>query len=207
MQSLRELWASLRGKGPAAAIALMLDLATARDNVRIALEAGGLIVDRLDGDLEVRVNGPNGDALNLRVVRRIAYPFHSLFLSNAAQAGKIAKLMILADAVDVDVTPRIAVKGAYLAPTALGAGGTAAIWTPATGKTVRLSRFSISVDAATRISLRWNTTAWESFYLPANGTVICNLVNCIESGGVGEALSLISSAAATVTARATGEEV
>jgi len=95
----------------------------------------------------------------------------------------------------------------YLAPTVLAAGGTDTIWIPASGKAVRLKRFSVSVSAATRIDLRWGSTAFESFYLPANGSVIVNLAGCNEQGAVNTALTILSSAAATVTAKASGEEV
>lgn len=99
------------------------------------------------------------------------------------------------------------VSSAYLAPTSLAAGGTATIWTPSAGKAIRLKRFSISVDAATRIDLRWGTSAFESFYLPGPGSVVVNLKGCNEDGPVNTALTLLSSAAATVTAKASGVEV
>jgi len=95
----------------------------------------------------------------------------------------------------------------YLSPTALGAGGTATIWTPASGKSARVKRIQVSVDAATRIDLRWSTTAFESYYLPANGSVVVNMVGVNEQGGVNVSLTLLSSAAATVTASAKGDDV
>ena len=95
----------------------------------------------------------------------------------------------------------------YLSPTALGAGGTATIWTPASGQKVRFKRVQVSVNAVTRIDLRWGTTAFESYYLPANGSIIFNAIGVNEEGAVDTALTLLSSAAATVTASAKGDEV
>lgn len=94
----------------------------------------------------------------------------------------------------------------YLAPTALN-NSLQAIKTPASGKRLLLVRFSFSVDAATRIELRWATTAFESFYMPANGSIIANLTGCPELGDLNEALNIYSSAAANVTAKASGREV
>jgi len=95
----------------------------------------------------------------------------------------------------------------YLSPTSLGASGTATIWTPATGKKIRFKRVQVSVDSATRIDLRWGTTAFESYYLPANGSIIFNAIGVNEEGAVDESLTLFSSKAATVTASAKGDEV
>jgi len=95
----------------------------------------------------------------------------------------------------------------YLEPTALGANGVATVWTPASGKAIKLTRIQISVDAATRIDLRWGTTAFESYYLPANGSVVANFVGCREQGGADQALTILSSAAANITVKASGVEV
>jgi len=94
----------------------------------------------------------------------------------------------------------------YLAPTALGAGGTATIKTaPGAGYKLRLKGIQISVDAATRIDLRWGTTAWRSYYLPANGSIERNFISENVEGGDNQALTLLSSAAANVTASASTE--
>jgi len=106
----------------------------------------------------------------------------------------------------VDVTYVVDVSK-YLSPTSLSAGGTATIWTPATGKKVRLKRFQVSVDSKTRIEFRWGTTAFESYYLPANGSVVVNCVGSNEEGAVDESLTILSSEASTVTASAKGDEV
>jgi len=95
----------------------------------------------------------------------------------------------------------------YLSPTSLSAGGTATIWTPATGKKIRLKRLQISVDSATRIDLRWGTTPFESYFLPANGSVVVNCVGANEEGAVDQSLTILSSEIATVTASAKGDEV
>jgi len=95
----------------------------------------------------------------------------------------------------------------YLSPTSLTAGGTATLWTPATGKKIRFKRVQVSVDAPTRIDLRWGTTPFESYYLPANGSIIFNAIGVNEEGAVDESLTLLSSADATVTASAKGDEI
>jgi len=95
----------------------------------------------------------------------------------------------------------------YLSPTSLGAGGTATIWTPATGKKVRFKRVQVSVDTKTRIDLRWGTTAFESYFLPADGSVVFNAIGVNEEGAVDEPLTILSSEAATVTASAKGDEI
>lgn len=105
-----------------------------------------------------------------------------------------------------DITKQIGI-GHYLAPTALGVGGTATIWTPASGKAIRAKRIQVSVDAATRIDFRWTTTTFESYYLPANGSIIVNLVGANEQPAANATLTILSSAAANVTAKATGDEV
>jgi len=106
----------------------------------------------------------------------------------------------------VDITYVVGVSK-YLSPTSLSAGGTATIWTPATGKKIRLKRLQVSVDASTRIDFRWGVTAFESYFLPANGSVVVNCVGSNEEGAVDEALTILSSAEATVTASAKGDEV
>ena len=94
----------------------------------------------------------------------------------------------------------------YLAPVALGAGGVATIRTPTAGTSIRLKRIEISVSVATRIDLRWGVNAFESYYLPDNGTIIANWVSSNEVGAVNVPLTILSTAAATVTAHASGIE-
>lgn len=94
-----------------------------------------------------------------------------------------------------------------LDPVALNASS-AALWTPASGKTIILKSFSVSVSTATRIDFQWDTANFMSFYLPANGSVAMNLTNSNRAGGAkNTALNVYSSASATVTASAGGEEL
>jgi len=95
----------------------------------------------------------------------------------------------------------------YYTPTALGAGGTGTIWTPEAGKKIRLKRVQISVNAQTQIDLRFATTAFESYFLPANGSVVVNFVGTNREGAINEALTLRTVSAATVTASADGDEI
>jgi len=105
IKQIRELWDHLRGKGPAAAVALTLDLSEARDNKPYMLEAGAAFVEFCDGDLYAKINGPNGDGINLRYVKKILYPVTSLYLTNTAQAGKSARLLLLPTGMDADPPP------------------------------------------------------------------------------------------------------
>jgi hypothetical protein len=207
MSTFTRIREALRNKRAAAAIALQVDLSIARTDWPYNVDGGALLVDRLDGYLQAKINSPNGDAFNLRHSRRIATPFSTIYLTNTAQAGRSARLLVLFDGVDASLEGSVYVVGAYLAPTALGIGGTATVWTPGTGLRIALSRYSISVDAATRISLRWGTTEWESFYLPANGSIGFNLFKAEEPGPKDTALVIYSSAACNATMRASGEEV
>jgi len=95
----------------------------------------------------------------------------------------------------------------YLAPTSLGAGGTATIWTPAVGKKARPKLVSVTVDSKTRIELRWETTAFESHFLPADGNIIFNLIGSNDEGAVDESLTILVSEPATVSVTARGDEV
>jgi hypothetical protein len=97
----------------------------------------------------------------------------------------------------------------YLAPTHITGGNAENIWVPASGKTVRLKRLSISTDTATRLELRWGTSAFESHYLPANGNIVINFTDCNDqpAAGADTALTILSTVTAWVTATATGDDV
>jgi hypothetical protein len=97
----------------------------------------------------------------------------------------------------------------YLEPTPISAGGEKEVWAPASGRRIRLTRISISTDTATRIDLKWKNEpkAFESYFLPDNGTVVANFVGCNEEGPVDSPLVIISSNAATVTAKLSGYEL
>jgi len=101
-EKLTALWDRLKGKGPAAAVALNLDLGEARENKPIMLEAGGLLVEKCTGDLYARINGPNGDGFDLRYTKKILYPISALYLTNAAQPYQTARLLLLPTGMDAD---------------------------------------------------------------------------------------------------------
>lgn len=90
---------------------------------------------------------------------------------------------------------------------AIGAGGSVELWDPASGKKVLLKRFSISTDAATRLSLCWGSTEYESYYLPDNGSVGFNLIGSYIEGEANVILKVKSSAAVNICAYAAGDEV
>jgi len=111
-----------------------------------------------------------------------------------------------------EIDPRITtdvtkvVSPSYLAPTSLAAAGTATIVAaPGVGYKLRLKRLQVSVNATTRIDFLWGTSAFESYFLPANGSVVINKIGENFEGAENTALTLLSSAAATVTASASTE--
>jgi hypothetical protein len=93
----------------------------------------------------------------------------------------------------------------YLPPTDLN-NSDETIWVPEEGKSIRLKRYQVSVNSDTRIELRWGDTAFESFFMSANSSVIANLIAGIEKGPVGVELNIYSESAAKVTAKVSGDE-
>lgn len=81
------------------------------------------------------------------------------------------------------------------------------LWEPSSGLSVQLKRYSISVDAATRVGLLWGNSEFEAYFLASNGSVSVNLVGCNIKGPSGQKLRISSSAAANITAHASGKEV
>lgn len=82
-----------------------------------------------------------------------------------------------------------------------------AVWTPAPGKSVKLKRFTITVDSDARIDLQWGYTAFESYWMTASSSIVSNLIHCNIQGPVNTPLTLSASAACTVKISAYGEEV
>jgi hypothetical protein len=109
------------------------------------------------------------------------------------------------DRVITDVVAKLPHK--YLAPTSLAEGGTATVWAPAAGKSLRVTRIQFTSDARTRIDLRWGTEPFESYFVPQDGSIVVNLIGTNQYGGVNQALTILSSKAATVSASADGEEI
>jgi len=104
------------------------------------------------------------------------------------------------------ITVPTAAGGGYLARQAIGAGGTATIKNaPGAGFKLRLKRLQVSVDAITAIDLRWGTTAFESYYLPANGSIIVNKIGENFDGPANTALTIYSTNAVNITASASTE--
>lgn len=111
-----------------------------------------------------------------------------------------------------EIDPRVVtdvqkvVSPSYLEPSSLPAGGTAIVASaPGVGYKLRLKRLQCSVDAATRIDFRWGTNAFESYFLPTNGSVVINKIGENFDGPENTALTLYSLNAATVTASASTE--
>ncbi|MGB8706839.1 MAG: hypothetical protein WCD72_02660 [Dehalococcoidia bacterium] len=75
---------------------LQIDLSVARDSTRPERhDISGDTLQALDitGDLNIRFNQIDSQAYNVNKTRRLTIPFDTIFLSNAAQTGKVATLV------------------------------------------------------------------------------------------------------------------
>lgn len=196
-----------RPRGQIAGIRVFVDLATAHSDFEISYEGSAVIVERLDGQLSVKLDRPNGDAVNLRLLPGLAAVFSRLYLTNIAQPAKKAVLFLLAPGVKVCGSPGVGALSAYLAPTSLGAGASSTIIDPTTSNSVKLKRYSISTDTATQLDLMWASTPFESFNLSGPGSVLANLIGSELTGPQGAVLAVKTSVAAKVTAHASYELV
>jgi len=96
--------------------------------------------------------------------------------------------------------------GGYLSRQAIGAGATLTIKdAPGAGYKLRLKRLQVSVDAITAVDLRWGSTAFESYYLPANGSIIINKIGENFDGPENTALTILSTNAVNITASSSTE--
>lgn len=92
------------------------------------------------------------------------------------------------------------------ARTAVAAGAGITIWTPGSGKRIRLLSFHVTVSAATVLTLKLGTqTVWERDFGAAGGADVLLPLNGI-LGAEDATLTLISSGAATIGATAVGVE-
>jgi hypothetical protein len=196
-----------RRKKAAPFIRVSVNLATAHNNAEISFEGAGLLVEKIDGYLTVKFERPSGDALSLRTVPLVVARFSHIYLSNAAQTGKSAILLLLGEGVRVDGFTGVGAVGVYLLPTALGAGASQTVWSPDAGKALKIRRISLTTNTATQLDLLWNTTAWESYFMPGPGVIIANLIGCEEIGPVDALLAVKTSVAATIGARFSGEQI
>jgi len=104
------------------------------------------------------------------------------------------------------VTVPTSLGGGYLPETTIPGGSSATITNaPGAGYKLRLKKLQASVDAQTRIDIRWGSTAFESYYLPANGSFIINKVGENFDGPENTGLTIGSSVNARVTASASTE--
>lgn len=145
---LKDAFKRYKGKGVAAAVAVNVDLSAARDKAPWQLEGSGVAVEFCSGDLYVFFNGPNGDGLNLRYVREVTHPFSQLFLSNVAQAGLGARLLLLPFGLKARADARIREDAVSLSGTvSIGAGAGALLISGVAGKRIKI--FDAGFDALT----------------------------------------------------------
>jgi hypothetical protein len=84
---------------------------------------------------------------------------------------------------------------------------TQSVYTPSSGKALRIKFILISSDTDVWLNFYWDTTWFMSVYAPGKGTVAMNLTDCNPQGPVGKTLYVQSSAEATVHMNIWGDEV
>ncbi len=74
----------------------IIDLGEARKDKRLPVSGDSLYVEKLDGTLYIKLNDPGNDSIDLSNVRYLKSPtpFNELYLTNEAQSGKQAILLI-----------------------------------------------------------------------------------------------------------------
>ena len=71
-----------------------LDLGIKRDNKELRLPGDFILIDKIDGALEVRLDKPTNDPIDFQRIKVIRSPFETMYLTNAAQAGRSAVLYV-----------------------------------------------------------------------------------------------------------------
>jgi len=87
-----------------------------------------------------------------------------------------------------------------------GAADTA-IWTPASGKKIRLKFIQFSTDADVEVGLRFGTTETKWAVLQEKGVLALNLIGCNIEGDVDQELNVRAEGAVTVKGFVLGEEI
>jgi hypothetical protein len=127
-----------------------IDLGVARSDEELAIAGDSLLVQSIDGSLEIKLNSKENPSLDVSLIRRLERPtpFSKLYLTNVAQPGKSATLVIGREASFVpEISPAGASKiselayqtwGSDLAPAAPGT-----FYLPSTGS-IQLDKYSAS---------------------------------------------------------------
>jgi len=71
-----------------------VDLGTARSNVEVPWGGDYVLVENIDGELDIRFNRVNASLIELDKIRRVYTPFYRAYLTNSAQAGCTATIYI-----------------------------------------------------------------------------------------------------------------
>jgi len=87
------------------------------------------------------------------------------------------------------------------------AAGNQTVWTPATGKKIRLKFVSMEVDADVDLGLRFGSTGTIYYLRTTSGVYAANLIGCNIEGAVDETLYVYASGACGVKGYVIGEEV
>jgi len=89
-------------------------------------------------------------------------------------------------------------------------GQTGSLWTPASGKSIRLKMYSLSTDTCGRVALMAGSGSTidyiKEFFMNATGSVAMNLVGCNWTGSKDYKLFVSGSATSVILASAWGDE-
>ncbi|RLC85623.1 MAG: hypothetical protein DRJ03_11135 [Chloroflexi bacterium] len=87
------------------------------------------------------------------------------------------------------------------------AAGNQTVWTPASGKKVRVCIWSLELDSDVDLAFRFGDTGTLYYLRTKQGPYVCNLIGAYVEGGVDEALNLYASGPCTVKGFVVGEEI
>ena len=71
-----------------------IDLSDARANESVDIMGDSILVEALNGSLSIRLNKEDGGLINLAKTREVYSPYWRIYLTNTAQAGKSATLLM-----------------------------------------------------------------------------------------------------------------
>ncbi len=82
---------------------LYIDLSKPRNDSEITVSTQGFVVMDIVGEAYVKLNSRNAPMINLRDVKRITMPIEQLYITNEAQEGCYARLLLIPTNTDIAV--------------------------------------------------------------------------------------------------------
>lgn len=82
---------------------LYIDLSKARNDSEITVSTQGFVVMDIVGEAYIKLNSLNAPMINLRDVKRITMPIEQLYVTNEAQEGCYARLLLIPTNTDITV--------------------------------------------------------------------------------------------------------